>query len=278
MTEKISTIHDTAAWAVAGRFHETCRQDALFRDPWAERWIADLPQWALRPNPIVVARTHLMDCCVYQAVSEGVSTIINLAAGFDMRPYRMELPEHLRWIELDFAEVFEQKNTAISETHAVPSCLVQQHEMDIRQGDVLGAFLEEEVKGVSALVITEGLLIYLTQSEVDGLCQTLGAIPNLDWVVDFAGKLQLQELQQKFNPRLPSSPMQFAPPVGLEYFAKFGWKCRLYASFLDAVWKLKRDRSLRQQVLQALKPYMSSQRRARLFNEFGVAWLTQHSG
>ena len=34
---------------------------------------------------------------------------MNLGAGLDARPYRMELPETLRWIEVDYPQVIDWK-------------------------------------------------------------------------------------------------------------------------------------------------------------------------
>ena len=50
-----------------------------------------------------IARTHLFDRFVTRLAQHGADTIVNLAAGLDTRPYRMELPSSLRWVEVDLA-------------------------------------------------------------------------------------------------------------------------------------------------------------------------------
>jgi O-methyltransferase involved in polyketide biosynthesis len=46
-------------------------------------------------------RTVIIDDRIKLAIGEGVDTILNLGAGLDTRPYRMDLPKTLRWVEFD---------------------------------------------------------------------------------------------------------------------------------------------------------------------------------
>jgi hypothetical protein len=41
--------------------------------------------------------------------SQGVDTVLNLGAGLDTRPYRMDVPQGLRWIEVDYPHVIDLK-------------------------------------------------------------------------------------------------------------------------------------------------------------------------
>src|SRR5262245_7200247 len=100
MTEPlIRDVSDTARWIAVypARTHE--RPDAVFRDPYAralagergERIAASLSSnqnfdWA------AVARTYAFDRDITKEIAEGVDLVVNLAAGLDARPYRMELP------------------------------------------------------------------------------------------------------------------------------------------------------------------------------------------
>lgn len=112
----VRNISDTARWVAYFRARENERPDALFRDPFAERLAGErgfqiantLPQgnkheWAW------VARTYLFDQFVSREIQEGADLVVNLAAGLDARPYRMELPASLQWVEVDFAELVSYK-------------------------------------------------------------------------------------------------------------------------------------------------------------------------
>src|SRR6478672_2782051 len=102
MTEPlIRNISDTARWAATFRAIESERPDALFHDPYAGRLAGDRGKeihgkmrdmdgrdtsWSW------VMRTVLFDRAILQAIGEGFDTVVNLAAGLDARPYRLNLP------------------------------------------------------------------------------------------------------------------------------------------------------------------------------------------
>jgi O-methyltransferase involved in polyketide biosynthesis len=44
-------------------------------------------------------RAYLFDSYIREQVKEGADTVVNLAAGLDTRPYRMDLPSSLRWVD-----------------------------------------------------------------------------------------------------------------------------------------------------------------------------------
>src|ERR1700678_4742448 len=101
MTETNSSVRNiaaTALWVAYFRARETERPDALFRDPYAARLAGErgfdiaktLPEgnkheWAW------VARTYLFDKYVSEEIEKGADLGVNLAAGLDPRPYRMDL-------------------------------------------------------------------------------------------------------------------------------------------------------------------------------------------
>ena len=80
--------------------------DALFRDPLAGVLAGDhgrliagtMPQPAMTTWAVVI-RTCIIDDFIREAIAQGADTILNLGAGLDTRPYRMELPASLAWIE-----------------------------------------------------------------------------------------------------------------------------------------------------------------------------------
>ena len=116
----VRNISDTALWAAYFRAEETKRPDALFRDPFAERLedgqgteiARTIPQgqahaWAW------VTRTYLFDQFIREEIGGGADLVVNCAAGLDARPYRMELPGNLQWVELDFPEILAYKEARL---------------------------------------------------------------------------------------------------------------------------------------------------------------------
>src|SRR6266850_2251843 len=104
----IRNISDTALWVAVYRARESDRPDALFRDPYARRLagergeqIAKTMEKGQRYEWPYTARTVRFDQIVREQIAQGADTVVNLAAGLDTRPYRMELPASLRWFEVD---------------------------------------------------------------------------------------------------------------------------------------------------------------------------------
>jgi hypothetical protein len=95
----IRNVSDTALWVAIYRAMESERPDAIFRDPYARRLggergqaIVDaMPRGKVMSWPMVV-RTAVMDEIVLRCVRQGAATVLNLAAGLDARPYRLDLP------------------------------------------------------------------------------------------------------------------------------------------------------------------------------------------
>ncbi len=95
----IRNISDTARWAAVYRARETERPDALFRDPFARRLagergeeIAKAIKFSAQNTWSWIARTYLFDSFLLDQLSQGCDMVVNLAAGLDARPYRMDLP------------------------------------------------------------------------------------------------------------------------------------------------------------------------------------------
>jgi methyltransferase (TIGR00027 family) len=112
---------------VAGfRALENERPKPLFRDPLAAKLVGDHGKKILPTVPrhfvawSVVIRTVITDDYIQQAIAAGVDTILNLGAGLDTRPYRIDLPSSLRWVEVDFPHMIELKETRLAGEK--PSC------------------------------------------------------------------------------------------------------------------------------------------------------------
>src|SRR5258708_23273463 len=116
----VSNVSDTARWVAVYRAWESARPDALFSDPLAGRLAGDRGKAiaALAPRmtrsgwPMGV-RTKLMDDLILASVEEGCNCVLNLAAGFDTRPYRLALPASLSLIQASLAGILEARDTRL---------------------------------------------------------------------------------------------------------------------------------------------------------------------
>ena len=78
---------------------------------------------------VVAIRTVLIDGFIGSAISSGIDTVINLGAGMDTRPYRMDLPAALHWVEVDHRSLIEGKDAQLSTE--VPACSIERVGLDL---------------------------------------------------------------------------------------------------------------------------------------------------
>src|SRR6185312_10072433 len=233
MSEKqaIENVSDTALWVAMYRAMETDRPDAHFRDPLARKLagergaaiLAGLPDgksaaWAM------IVRTSVFDDMILKAVRErGVKRVVNLAAGLDTRPYRLDLPSDLEWIEVDYPKMIDYKVEKIgAET---PRCRLERVKLDLADLPARRAFFDKlDAAGTPTLVITEGLLIYLTADAVVSLCDDLFARKSFKlWLFDWASPALLKMLAKRWKDSLKAAEFKFAPENGVAFFTARGW-------------------------------------------------------
>jgi methyltransferase (TIGR00027 family) len=229
----VRDISETAHWAAVYRAHESNRRDALFRDPFADLLVGDrrtavrdgLP-FGNRISWSLAVRTFLIDKFVRREIQCGADMVINLAAGFDTRPYRMALPASLRWIEVDFPQVLRYKNKALRNER--PSCALDRIPLDLAEVDARrDLFRLLGRKARKALVITEGLLIYLNPRAVASLAHDLSTSRHLKrWVLDLASPPILHAFQRQVGEefRLTGASLRFGPENGPAFFMQYGWQ------------------------------------------------------
>jgi methyltransferase (TIGR00027 family) len=228
----IRNISDTALWVAVYRARETERPDALFLDPYARRLagergeaIAKSMEFSERNAWSYVARTLRVDQIVAAQVQAGADMVINLAAGLDARPYRMELPSSLKWIEVDLPAMIDYKEEILRQEK--PRCLLERIRLDLANVAARRElFRELGAKAKKVLVITEGLLVYLSREEVLALGNDLSAQPSFsNWIVELMSPGLLRMLQKSLAAvQQAGSPFKFAPREGPDFFTACGWK------------------------------------------------------
>ena len=184
MTEtsaSVRNISDTALWAAHFRAEESRRPDALFRDPYAEKLGAAQGLEMARKLPhgeshawAWVARTYLFDQMLQQEIAEGADLIVNCAAGLDARPYRMQLPATLQWIEADLPGILAYKSERLAGDK--PTCQLERVAVNLADPGERGKFLQRiAARGKRGGVLTEGLLIYLEQEDIASITTQISA-------------------------------------------------------------------------------------------------------
>ncbi len=248
-TAPIRHISDTALWVAIYRANESDRPDAVFRDPYARKLagdrgaeIAAAMPFAQKHSWSYVARTWLIDQIVEREVQSGTDMVIDLAAGLDSRPYRMELPADLKWVDVDLPDILNYKREILAGER--PRCAFEQVPLDLTDAPARRALFQRlGSQAKRALVITEGLIIYFDEAGAGELARDLSAQPSFHlWATDLTSPALLKMLQKAIGGVLnqSGSPLRFAPRQGPEFFTPFGWRPVEARSLLITAAKLKR--------------------------------------
>jgi methyltransferase (TIGR00027 family) len=245
----VRNISDTARWVAYFRARETQRPDALFRDPFAERLagergfeIANTLAQGNKHEWAWVARTYLFDEFLSREIQEGSDLVVNLAAGLDSRPYRMDLPPALQWVEVDLLEIVSYKEEVLG--NEKPKCRLERISLDL--SDVAGRralFAELDRRATNITVATEGLLIYFSAEEVASLAGDLAVGEHFrNWIIDLASPGQLKLMQRSTGKQLSeaNAAFKFGPPEGANFFVPYGWKPTNIQGFLKTAARLGR--------------------------------------
>lgn len=222
--ELITHVSDTARWVAAYRAQETMRSRPLFRDPLADRMagprgheIAAKAPLVMRNGWSIIARTKLIDDLILASLREDCDLVVNLAAGLDTRPYRMDLPRDLVWVEADLPDVIAEKDAALAAE--TPRCTLIRRAVDLADTAARGSFLDEVLTGGKALVLTEGLLLYLSVPTVAELAKDLDRPGVTWWLANISRYVNRMRVGKAFT----NAPVLFEPPNGLAFFEELGW-------------------------------------------------------
>jgi methyltransferase (TIGR00027 family) len=183
-------------------------------------------------------RTQAIDQMLLQLIAtEQVGTVLNLGAGLDTRPYRLALPSTLRWIEVDLPDILTYKEQRLEDFQ--PVCQLDRIKLDLTDFQLRHQlFTEINAAHHSVLVITEGLLAYLTELQVAALAKDLQQQTQLRWwLFDLASPFMLQQSRQHPEQQIfdqyfadGQPTFLFAPAAGTQFFQPYGWQVREFRS------------------------------------------------
>ena len=266
----IDNISDTARWVAMYRAMESERPDALFRDPFAKQLAGEKGDHIVRTMKdgramawAMIVRTQVFDEIIMAEIAtDGIELVLNLAAGLDVRPWRLELPETLRWVDADLPDILRYKLDTLGD--AKPKCLYEAVEANLTDAAVRSAlFARIGGEAHRVLVVTEGLLIYLSPSEVGALASDLHSQPSFGrWVIDLASPRLLKMMMKSWGKEVASgnAPFQFAPANGTNFFRDFGWEERAFYSTMEEAERLDREMKSRMMWLWKLMGRLSPER------------------
>ncbi len=233
--EKITIQHvsDTALWVAYYRFTESQQAKPLFNDPFAGLLIGgrgkeiaeSMKETSKYTRWSVVTRTHIIDNYIESLVKEGIDAVINLGTGLDTRPYRMNLPKSLHWIEVDFPHVIEHKQKILK--NETPRVQLERISLDLSSDNErrkMFADLGKRFKKV--LILTEGVLPYLSEDQVAVLARDLKEQSSFRyWIAEyFSADIYRYFKRSRRMHKLKNAPFVFFPHDWFKFFADHGWQ------------------------------------------------------
>jgi methyltransferase (TIGR00027 family) len=247
-TASITHVSDTALWVAMYRAQESKRHDAVFQDPFAERLAGERGRKMVESTPhsetisfAIVVRTVAIDRLIQIAIKSGIDTVINVGAGLDTRPYRMQLPPELHWIEIDFPETIDYKSEVLKSES--PVCKLELISADLSQRtERKKLFWDLSRHTKKALVITEGVIWYLTDQHAKELSEDIFTMPTFKyWIMDYAqGKIRRNKQSRDVEKNLTQAPWLFDQEDPVGFFREVGWKVKENIFILDEANRLNR--------------------------------------
>ena len=278
----LESVSDTARWVAMYRAIESERPDARFRDPFARRLAGTRGEEIARTLPgfrsglwPMVARTCAFDEILLRTIArDGADTVVNLAAGLDTRPWRMALPPTLRWFDVDLPGILGYKVGGLREER--PVCAYEAVSADLTTpAERRDVFSRIGAVAGRALVVAEGLLVYLSDEEVGDLAEDLHAVPAFRWwLLDLIAPRLKKMLDKRWGSSLGAAraPLRFAPADSTRFFERFGWREVEYRSTLEEAIRLGRG-PWNAWIWRLLGRFASPEKRAELKRLGGFALL-----
>jgi methyltransferase (TIGR00027 family) len=282
MSSPIQNVSDTALWVGAYRAKETERSDALFRDPFARQLVGDRGFEIAQSMPnkeilstFIAVRTRMIDDYIYELIRGGVDLVLNLGAGLDSRPYRMELPSQLAWIEVDYPAMIERKEKILAGEK--PRCALERIKLDLADREARKrSFADLNARYKKVFVLTEGVVPYLTNEQAAGLAEDLAAMDHFQfWMLDYLTAAAAKRVRrQAFHRKLKNAPFQFDPKDWVEFFNQQGWQ--IHTILYTAEEALRLGRPLYLPLWAKLfMIFMSAERRKQFARQAGYAVLSK---
>lgn len=230
----VQDVLETALMVAVLRARENQRTNPLYRDPLAlklagsrgQEIVSGLPKVGVIVSAWMIAvRTRIIDGLIFEALGRGVDTVINLGAGLDTRPYRLDLSPSLRWVEVDCPKILDLKTHRLADES--PVCRLERLPCDLTDAVALRSLLSKVAQDTrSCPVLTEGVIAYLANDEVGTLAEALRAHSSIQfWITDYSSPLVHKYRQRATRKaRMQNAPFRFEPQDYFAFFISHGWR------------------------------------------------------
>lgn len=178
---------------------------------------------------MVSLRTVVIDGFIKETIESGADAILNLGAGLDARPYRLDLPKDLLWIEADYPDVISYKEDVLAGD--TPRGRLERVSLDLANDEARRSLLSTvQSRSRNLLVLTEGVIPYLENKQAGMLADDLhglAATITVSWIVEcFPKRVHYYRRRAGMARQMKNAPFKFRPDDWFAFFAGHGWKDR----------------------------------------------------
>jgi O-methyltransferase involved in polyketide biosynthesis len=136
----------------------------------------------------------------------------------------MMLPKSLQWIEADYPAIISHKESVLRDS--TPSCKLTRVAIDLADGEKRREFLASAAPDAKrVLILTEGVIVYLSPEQVSELARDLLAQPRFAyWIAEYFNPKVYPHLQRAVRTiKMRNAPFLFYPDDWYGFFARLGW-------------------------------------------------------
>jgi methyltransferase (TIGR00027 family) len=183
-------------------------------------------------------RTRFVDELLLDALATyPIATVLSVGCGLDTRPWRLDLSPDLRWIEVDFADVLDYKDGLMSGER--PRCRRERLTVDLNDAAQRRA-MYKAAGSSCALMITEGLLLYLPAATVDALAAEVSIHSGVaHWISDVTTSAFTKALGGGTDTMQPIQHVRASDAMNgeqiLEVLERHGWTTSVLRSYVRDV-------------------------------------------
>jgi O-methyltransferase involved in polyketide biosynthesis len=172
---KFTKEKETMLMTLSGRAIQSQWQNPILRDPWAEeamrhidydlgKQLTGVASWSMWKDigpTIIATRAATFDLLTNRYLADHPdATVLHVGCGMDSRVFRVDPPASVEWFDVDYPDVIDLRRQLFPERGAYH--LIGAPLSDLR-------WLDEVPRGRPGLFIAEGVLHYLSETEVKAL-------------------------------------------------------------------------------------------------------------
>ncbi len=183
-TDKIQFTKEkeTMLMTLSSRAIQSQWKNPILRDPWAEeamrhidydlsKQLTGVASWSIWKDigpTIVATRAATFDLLTTRFLSDHPEAVVlQVGCGMDSRVFRIEPPASVEWFDVDYPDVIDLRRQLFPERDAA------YHQIGAPLDDL--HWLDEVPRGRPGLFIAEGVLHYLSETEVKSLLKAVAA-------------------------------------------------------------------------------------------------------